>query len=35
MWERIRSIWTVPDLRNKIHYLCGFVAESAQAIKRA
>src|SRR5579863_4208809 len=25
MWERIRSIWTIPDLRNKILYTLGLL----------
>src|SRR6202049_4767465 len=25
MWERLRSIWTVPDLRNKILYTLGML----------
>ena len=25
MWERLRSIWTVPDLRNKILFTLGIL----------
>jgi len=25
MWERLRSIWTVPDLRNKILFTLGML----------
>ncbi len=25
MWERLRSIWTIPDLRNKILFTLGML----------